>query len=42
MIDIDTLPLKKVRELQTYVNNCMMRFGDLDDGNDLRNEGDLT
>ncbi len=42
IIDIDTLPIKKVKELQAYVNMCMSRFGDFEADNEIRNEGDSS
>jgi hypothetical protein len=39
VIDIDTLPLKKVRELQIYVDDCLQKIGEFESENNLRNEG---
>ena len=39
-INIDTLPLKKLKELQNYVNGCVQRDGLADE--QIKNDGESS
>lgn len=42
IIDIDTLPLKKVKELQMYVQSCIQKLGEFEVDNQDKNDDDSS